>query len=337
MKAFQPIILGLAGLLGTAVIAQAQTETKAAKLEAIVQFGNNKPAKIVLDGTKDNDKFVFTDYSTQQQMAQQYSQCKTFMIQSPADFLIASRLYRAGKIEAAVKRLQAVKTKYKDFACLPGNPATQAALFEVMAQIRLQNWAALKSSLASFPSPATVDEYQKPRLLVAKFLAVEDAQAASQLEEVEALLGKKTTVDKYDLDVYGLLRLAQARGIAANLPAAELEAGELSAESAASATLAADYYCQAAMSMHGANPELVQYCMASAAKILWAMPGVKNYASSLNGATTCTVAQWKKAPANFKDAAALATLASKVFTGKEDAALAEMAQYYVNTNVPAAN
>ncbi len=329
--------LGLAALAGTSLLAQAQEEAKAPKMEAVVQFGSKKPAKIVIDKASGKGKFIFTDPTSQQQMEYPVAQCKTFLLQSPADFLVASRLYRAGKLEPAVARLGAVKNKYKSFVGLPGNPAADAALMQVMAQIRLQDWAGLKSSLASFPEPNMVDDYQKPLLLVAKFLAVEDADAAGQLEGVDALLANKAVVDKLDLDVYGLVRLAQARGLAAQIPAAELDA-ELSAESAAKASLAADYYCQCAMAMHGANPELIGYSMQSAAKLLWTMPDTKKFLAGLGDAKTCTPAQWKSAPANFKDAAALAKMAAGVFGVAGDAKATTIAGYYAEpTAAPAAN
>ncbi len=334
MKAFQIITLGLAGLLGTSLVAQAQEEAKGAKVEAVVQFGNKKPAKVVIDKAAGKGKFIFTDATSQQQMEYPVAQCKTFLIQSPADYLIASRLYRAGKLEAAVGRLNAIQKKYKSCVGLPGNPAAEAALMQVMAQIRLQNWAGLKSSLASFPEPGMLEDYQKPLLVLAKFLAVEDAEAAGQLEAIEAMLGKKSEVDKLGLDMYGLLRLAQARAMAAAIPAAELDA-ELSAESATTASVAADYFCQAAMAMHGANPELVAYAMQRAAKLLWAMPDAKKYLATLSGAKSCTPAQWKSAPANFKDAAALAKMAAGVFGGANDEATAAIANYFTNPTVAA--
>ncbi|MFI3243390.1 MAG: hypothetical protein R3Y56_03960 [Akkermansia sp.] len=335
MKASQIITLGLATLVGTTFVAQAQEAAQGPKMEAVVQFGNKKPTKIAIDKASGKGKFIFTDTTSQQQMEYPVAQCKTFMLQSPADFLLASRLYRAGKLEPAVARLASVKNKYKNFVGLPGNPSTEAALMQVMAQIRLQDWAGLKSTLASFPEPNMVEAYQKPLLLVAGFLAVEDAEAASKLEAIQALLDKKADVDKLDLDVYGLLRLAQARGLAAQIPAAEWEAG-LSEASAATASIAADYYCQAAMAMHGANPELVAYCMTSAAKLLWATPQSKSYLATLSGAKTCSPAQWTGAPGNFKDAAALAKMAQGIFGAAADEATAAIGAYYVNPNVPAA-
>ncbi len=324
--------LGLAALAGTSLVAQAQEEAKGAKMEAVVQFGTKKPAKIVVDKAAGKGKFIFTDPTSQQQMEYPVAQCKTFLLQSPADFLVASRLYRAGKLEAAVARLNAIQKKYNSFVGLPGNPATEAALMQVMAQIRLQDWAGLKSTLANFAEPNMVDEYQKPLLAVAKFLAVEDAEAAAQLEAVEAMLGKKAVVDALDLEVYGLLRLAQARALSAPLAGAEL-----TEESALTASLAVDYYCQAAMAMHGANPELVAYCMQSAAKLLWAMPNVKSYVAGLSGATSCTPEQWKTAPANFRDATALAKMAAGVFGGTLDEAATAIAAYYAGPSAPAAN
>lgn len=329
MKAFQTIMLGLAGLVGTVAVAQAQEEAKGVKLDAIVQFGNKKPAKLSLDKASGKDKFLFTDAMNHQQLELPVSQCKTFLIQSPADFVQASRLYRAGKLDAAAKRLGAVKTKYKDFAGLPGNPATQAALYQCMALVRMQDWTALKSCFASFPSPNLVEDYQKPLLLALKFLAVEDAAASSSMAEIDALFEKKGVVEKFDLEVYGLIRLAQARGLVAAIPAAELESGELSEESVGLTTLAADYFCQAAMAMHGANPELVRYCMARAALLLIKMPDARKYQASLNGADECSPAQWKAAPANFKDAATLAMLAINLYPAEADAALAALAKYYV--------
>lgn len=332
MKVIQTIALGLTGLVATVSSAQAQ-EAKAPTLDVVVQFGNKKPAKLTLDKAPTKNKFIYTDKLSEQQMEGSISQTKTFMIQSPADLVAAMRNYRAGKIEAAAKRLAAVKAKYKDFVGLPGNPTHEAALTELMCNVRLANWAGLKANLASFPSAATLEDHQKPLVLVCKFLAVEDAAAASQLEAIDALMEKKAAVDKFDLSVYGLLRLAQARGLAAQVPAGELEAGTLSTESAAIATKAADYFCEAAMAQRGANPEIMHYAMVRAAKLLWAMPGVQEYVGKLDGAKACTDSQWKSAPANFKDAAALAKFASGVFTVEnEDPAIIEMAGYYTNIN-----
>ncbi len=323
------LALGLAALAAAPLTTQAQEAPKA-KLQAYVMIGKGAARVPVLNATG-KDKFIFVH--NDQQMQMDVAKCNMFRFVTPADLGDALNDYRAGNLAEARKKFGAVKARYAEYVGLPGNPATEAALLELDCALRQLDWAGAKALIDGFAHPDYLGEDEAATLAVAKVLGnISDAPGGldAQKEAVAAIL-KAETGKKIGLDGYGRLRYALARAYEAQVPAEQL-AGTVTAEQAPDLIKAVDNYCQAALSTHGATMEIPLDAMQRALRLLWAQPGVKEYAAG--GAVDA--ARWKDAPVNFKDAAALAYLLKKVYTADEAAALPqkalidEVAKYYYN-------
>ena len=118
---------------------------------------------------------------------------------------------------------------------------------------------------------------------------------------------------------------AKAHATAAAITPDEL-AGTISEGNLAAANAAIDLYCQAGASSHGRAMELPVEAMTRAQALLWAMPGVKDYAAK--GAMDA--GKWGAAPANFRDAVALAYMLKNVF-GASNETIETAAKLYFNT------
>lgn len=325
MKTLPLALLCLATLTSSFSFAQSQASSK---IDAIVQFGKAKAQKVSIANASGKNQFIFTEAMSDQQLKGDVSKCSTFMIQSPTDFIAAQRLYRLGQLEAAIKRLAVVKEKYKAHLGLPGNPSALAARYELLAAIRLQDWAMVKKLAASYPGISYLDSQEKALVQVAGILGADNQ--AEQVAAIDAIFADKDAIAALDMESYGLHRLAQARALEASLPQAELTS-TLSAESAATASKIVDYYCQAAMAQRGDNAEIMRAAMISAAKLLWAMPEVQKYQAKLGSAVTCNGETWKASPINFKDAVVLSQLATGVYPhAAADALITKISKYYYN-------
>ncbi len=321
------LALGLAAFAAAPMV-QAQEAPKA-KLQAYAMIGKKATRIPVLNATGKN-KFIYIQGDQQMQM--DASKCDMFKLITPADFAGAVNDYRAADLEGARKKLAAVKSKYAEYIGLPGNPAAEAAMLELDCALRLQDWAGAKALADGFPHPEYMSEEQQASIAVAKVLGnISDAPGSlnTQKEAVAAIL-KSDAGKKLSLKDYGRLRYALARAYEAEVPADQL-AGTVTAEQAPDLIKAVDNYCQAALSTHGAEMELPLDAMQRALTLLWAQPGVKEYAAG--GAMDA--ARWNAAPVNFKDAAVLAHLLKKVYTDDDGATLSkkalvdEVAAYYV--------
>ncbi len=329
------LALGLAALAAAPIAAQAQDAPKA-KMQAYVMIGKGAARVPVLNATG-KDKFIFIH--NDQQMQMDVAKCNMFKLVTPADHAEAMNDYRAGNLADARKKFAAVKAKYAEYVGLPGNPSTEAAMFELDCALRMLDWAGAKALAEGISHPEYLSDEDKATLAVSKVLGnITDTPGGldAQKEAVTAIL-KAETGKKIGLDGYGRLRYALARAYEAQVPAEQL-AGTVTAEQAPDLIKAVDNYCQAALSTHGADMEIPLDAMQRALRLLWAQPGVKDYAAG--GAMDA--ARWKDAPVNFKDAAALAFLLKNVYTDDAGATLAqkalvdEVAQYYYTAGQDAA-
>ncbi len=329
MKSLNMLALGLAALAAAPMAAQAQEAPKA-KLQAYVMIGKGAARVPVVNATGKN-QFIFIH--NDQQMQMDVAKCNMFKLVTPADLGEAISVYRAGDLAGARQKFAAIKAKYAEYLGLPGNPAAEAAMLELDCALRLLDWAGAKALAEGMAHPEYLSDEDKATLAVAKVLGnITDAPGGldSQRDAVAAIL-KGEDGKKIGLDGYGRLRYALARAYEAQVPAEQL-AGTVTAEQAPDLIKAVDNYCQAALSTHGADMEIPLDAMQRALRLLWAQPGVKEYAAG--GAVDA--ARWKDAPVNFKDAAALAYLLKNVYTTDSAATLSqkalvdEVAQYYYN-------
>ncbi len=329
MKSLNMLALGLAAFAAAPLATQAQEAPKT-KLMAYVMIGRGAARVPVVNATG-KDKFIFIH--NDQQMQMEVAKCNMFKLITPADFGSAMDDYRAGNLEAARKKFAGVKAKYPEYVGLPGNPSTEAALLELDCALRQLDWAGAKALADGFAHPEYLGEEDKGTLEVAKLLGnITDTPGGldAQKEAITNLL-KSETGKKLSLPNYGRVRYALARAYEAQVPAEQI-AGTVTAEQAPDLIKAVDNYCQAAVSTHGATMEIPLDAMQRALRLLWAQPGVKDYAAG--GAVDA--ARWKNAPVNFKDAAALAFLLQNVYTGDKAASLPqkalidEVAKYYFN-------
>ncbi len=330
MKSLNMLALGLAAFAAAPLAVHAQEAPKT-KLQAYVIIGK-KPMRVPVANATGKDTFVFIQEDQQMQM--EVAKCGMFKLITPADFAGAVNDYRAGDLAGARKKLASVKNNYAEYVGLPGNPSTEAALLELDCALRMLDWAGAKALADGFSHPEYLSEAQKADIAVAKVMGnIADAPGGldAQKEAVANLL-KGETGKHLSLEGYGRLRYALARAYEAQVPADALN-GTVSAEQAPDLIKAVDSYCQAALSTHGASMEIPRDAMQRAMRLLWAQPGVKEYAA---GSASMDAARWNGAPVNFKDAVVLAHLLKNVYTSDGGASLSqkalvdELAKYYYN-------
>ncbi len=328
MKSFNIIALALAAtacISGTAVAQQKAEDAN--KIKAYVQFEKGKPMNVALEPKQDGTKFFYMDKSTEQLLGADAAKCDLFYIQTPVDFAAAAKTYAGCDFEGARKQLAACKNKYKAYVGLPGNPCTKAAVLELECAIRQMKWADVKELVASFPNPGALEANDKALYEVAKVMSdVSDNPGA--LESVKTAVDTAKAEKHINSSQYGWLMYALGRAYAAQVPAAEVE-GTISDKNLTNANLAIDTLCQAAVSSHGAQMEIPVDAMMRTVKLLWAMPGVKEYVAQANN---MDVNKWNAAPYNFKDAVALAYLIKNVYApDTKDATIDRLAKFHVNT------
>ncbi len=275
--------------------------------------------------------FIFMQEDQQMQMA--VKDCGMFKLITPADLGSVLNDYRGGELAEARKKAAAVKGKYAEYVGLPGNPSTTAAQIELDCALRLLDWAGAKGLAASFPHPEYLEGGDKVSLAVAKVLGnITDAPGSVEGQQgaMDAIV-KSEDGKALSLVDYGRLCYAVARAYEAEVPADQLNA-TVTAEQAPGLLKAVDLYCQAGLSTHGATMEIPLDAMQRAMRLLWAQPGVKEYAAG--GAMDAN--RWKNAPQNFKDAVVLAYLLQNVYTADKAATLPqkalvdELAKHYYN-------
>lgn len=329
-------LIGMSAALVTSLAAASGQEAAAdaAKLRAYVQLPSQKPQELLLDSSNGADKFYYLQKGTDQQMEMNVASCRLFYIQTPADLAQALSTFREGNLPAARKQLAAVKTKYARYAGLPGSPVTIAAINEITAAVRMQDWAEVTKLIAAFPSPEGLTAADQARLKAAEIIAATDDTPDSldkQKQAIAALLKDKKLGRHISSELYAWLRYALARAYAAQIPAAEQNA--IPAEKVKAASDAVDNYAQCAIGTHGIAPELPADAMGRAVALLAAMPGVADYMKKAD-AGNMTKAVWSAAPPAFRDAAAMASLLKNVYAVEGTALppiVETMAGYYFNS------
>ncbi len=323
MKSLNMLALGLAAIAAVPTAAYAQDAAPKTKLQAYVMIGK-KPMRVPVAQATGKGKFVFLQEDQQMQM--DVDKCAMFLLVTPADLADAVNDYRANDLAVARKKFADIKGKYAEYIGLPGNPATEAALLELDCALRMLDWAAAKSLVSSFPHADYLSEEDRVKLSVAKILGDIPGDLEAQTAAIKALL-ESPAGKKLGMEPYGWLRYALARACEAKVPGDAVTAAQ-----APALLKAVDNYCQAALSSHGTHMEIPLDAMQRAMRILWAMPGVKEYAAG--GAMDA--ARWNNAPVNFKDAVVLAQLLKTVYTQDSGAKLEqkalvdELSKYYYN-------
>lgn len=325
MKLRNILAVGLAALAG---MSYAQEPAKQQGLVAVVQVSDkSKPSKLMVKGASGKDTFVYYDRGSEADVQRSAAKMKVFFLLTPADMVAAEQALNAGDLEDARAKLGAVKAKYKGFLGLDRNPAERAAVLEIDCAVRRLDFADLKSLLGSFPHPDWLSAEDKGKYMAAQILA--KACTGTPLAEIEA--SAKELLDSgvgktLNGDCYGWVRYALAYATAAAIPAEEL-AGTISEGNLAAANKAIDLYCQAGASSHGRDMELPVDAMSRAQALLWAMPGVKEYAAKGKDMDS---RKWNDAPYNFRDAVALAYILKNVF-GATGETIEAAAPLYFNT------
>lgn len=252
---------------------------------------------------------------------------KVLMVMTPPELADAQRAYAEGKLNDAKRKLADVRTKYADFAGLPDSPAVQAARTELRCLARLKDWAGLAKAVESFPHPRLQEPADRAALDAARLLSqVSDdaATAAARQKELETLLADAGKQKNLHSTEYGWLKYALGRALASGI-----STDSVAPEKAEQASKAVDAYCEAAVCYRGAEMELAQDALHRAFHLLWAMPGVKDYGKGIKKMDAKT---WNAAPANFRDAVALANMITLVLAPEtKDDAVKKAAEYFINT------
>lgn len=252
---------------------------------------------------------------------------KVLMIMTPPELADAQRVYAEGNLNAAKRQLAAVRTKYADFSGLPDSPSAKAGLLELRCLSRLQDWAGLAKAVADYPHPRLQDSATRATLDAARLLSqVSDdpATAAARQKDIEALLADGAKMKRLHSTEYGWLKYAQGRALASGIPT-----DTVPGDKTVQASKAVDAYCEAAVCYRGGEMELAADALTRAFHLLWAMPEVKAYAASVK---KMDAKSWTSAPANFREAVALANMLSTIIAPEQkDSAVHQAAGYFINT------
>lgn len=329
MKSLHIIGLAVAALSCASVAGAQEAADAGAKLRAYVQLPSQKAQELVLTRSDGNDKFYYMQKGTDQEMEVPVSSCKAlFYIQTPVELANALNTYRESDLAAARKQFAAVKSKYAAYAGLPGSPVTIAAVNEISCAVRMQDWDAVTKLTANPPAnmPVTDAARVETAALVAKIVTgtmkLDDSKKA-----IAELLKDKKLGKNINTELYGWLRYALARAYAAELPT---DGSPIPADKVKDADNAIDNYCQCVVSTHGAADELPVDAMVRAMNLLWGMPEVADYTKKADA--PLTAAKWAGAPANFRDAVAMAHLLKTVYAPELQNELVEkLVPYFYNT------
>lgn len=288
------------------------------------------------------DGILYDDHGTMKQRRLK----SPYMVQSPKDLGEGFDLYYGGDLKAAVKKFAKVRKDYAGFRYVRGNPAIRATLCELDCAMRLQDWKRAETLAAAIErkvyGAATADEIRTAEAAkaVAGFLQIDAAdkeklaQACEQLSQsilqYAALESGKGKAAKINLRAYGWYCYGLARLTEEQIPAAEIQGG-LSKENAAAASRAVDRYCQFVVCSHGGSPELEKDALLRAVHLLNAMPGVADFLNSSAALGKLDAKRWSNAPADFKEAVALAHLILTVYdTECQDEVVTRLAPRFFN-------
>lgn len=329
MKSLHLIGLAVAALSCASFAGAQEAADAGAKLRAYVQLPQQKPQELILNRSDGNDKFYFTQKGTDQELEVPVSSCKAlFYIQTPAELANALNTYRESDLAAARKQFAAVKAKYANFGGLPGSPVTIAAVNEISCAVRMQDWDAVTKLTAN--PPANMPAADAARVETAKLMAqiiTGNGKLDDSKKAIAELLKDKKLGKSINTELYGWLRYALARAYAADLPT---DGSAIPADRLKDAEAAIDNYCQCVVSTHGAADELPTDAMVRAMNLLWGMPDVADYTKKAD--KPCTKAQWASAPANFRDAVAMANLLKTIYAPElKDEMVEKLVPYFYNT------
>ena len=337
MKLTNVTTLLLAAAAGVLPLA-AQQEAPGPHLTAIVQSKagkNPRLAQVNILPPVNPGKGVFATINQAQPdqlMEANAKDFKVFFITTPPELANATRTYSEGSLAEARRQLEAVRIKYDGFAGLPDNPAVRAARMELQCSVRLMDWNSVRKLTESSPSLKFLDPEDRVGLEAARILGkVSDdpATAEARQKEIETLLADANKTKHLDSVEYGWLKYALGRALASSIPADQIKSGNIAEANVAKASLAVDALCEAAVSGHGRDMELPVDAMVRAFNILWAMPGVRNYA---NGVRKMDRAVWDAGNHNFRDAVALAYMIRNIFApNTKDEAINKAASLFFNT------
>lgn len=301
-------------------------EAQDAAFKAIVLLpGEKGPQEVTIASVDGKGGFQYVKRGTAERYQMNTSACGMFFIPTPAPLAEAWSDYRSGDNAAARKGFAAVKKAYAPYAALPNSPAMQAAMGELCCAVRMQDWKAVKALSASFPVPANMLlPADQVRLKAASIIGgiADGAKSEAQKKAVTELMKQKGVLKQTDAETYGWLRYAVADACAAEIPADQLQ-GTIAADKLKLANEAIDNFCQCVMSSHSATRPLPENALNRAIGLMWALPGVKEYAAS--APTPMTGPAWASAPANFKDAVALANYLKVLYPAQKGSAPNELA------------
>ena len=317
-------LIGFAAvLLCCAPFAGAQEDgAKQDKLRAFVVKGKSS-GYLLIENAGGKNKFQYIPRgSVDQKVEDDVKNCTVFKLMTPADLVDALGEFRANDLDAARKELAGVRKKYDHYLGLPENPAAIAAVYELKTAVRQKDWAAVPGLADSLPKDdPTLNDFDLTMAKVAPVVAA--AAAGGDAAPVEAMLADKELLKSVSSEVYGWLCYAHACALEAKLK------GGVTAENAKTANEAIDRFCQCVVSHHGVAPELPLDAMKRAMNLLWNMPGVQDYAKSAKAPLDAKA--WAGAPANFRDAAAMAYLLKTVYAPEaKDELVDKIATYYYN-------
>ncbi len=318
-------LLGLTSLTG---LASAQTASvPPSKVNALVQLKKGKAARIAINSASGASGFIYTQSG--RAMQANLKDCNLFMFETPSDLVSALTKYRSGDLKAARTSLGNVKKKYSATLGLPNDPAGQAAYYELLAAIRLQDWASVKSLAANYPKAAAKSDRKKLLLRVASLMGELTSPGAALQGKIESLLKDKNLVRSMDLEYYGFLRYALAQSIIAQLPPAAVKGSSLSGDDATKAIKAVDLLCEAVVCQHGANRDFAVDALVQASKLLWSLKDVHAYLVDIGLNVEMNEGVWKKAPVNFREAVTLAFMAKTLADSPlKDNDLEKIVRYY---------
>lgn len=319
-------LIGFAALaLSCAPLAGAQEEGGAdSKLRAFVVKGKSAGYLVIENaGDKKNTFQYIPKGAVDSKVEDNVKNCTTFKLMTPTDLVDALGEYRANDMAAARKELAAVRKKYERYLGLPNNPSAIAAVYELKTAVRQKDWAAVSGLAESMPKDdPCITEYDLAMAKVAPVVAA--AAGGGDAAPVEAMLADKELLKTVSSEVYGWLCYAHACALEAKVK------GGVTAENAKTANDAIDRFCQCVVSHHGVAPELPLDSLKRALNLLWSMPGVQDHAKTVKAPLDSNA--WAGAPANFRDAAAMAYLLKTVYDPEaKDELVDKIATYYYNT------
>ena len=334
MKTKHVLIL-LSGLLAALpqLSAQQQAAPAPTMLTVQVQPNKGKARRITIMAPSSVTKGAFLRLVSREEppVLDQTKNYKMFFIESPEDLANALRAYSSDDLSNAKRQLARVRSTYAGFAGLPNNPSTMAALMELSCNARALDWSNLGKAAADFPSPKMLEAPDRMKVEAAAILSkVSDdpSTAEGRKKEVEEAIASAAKSPAVTSEVYTWLKYALGRALASNIPAEEIQKS-ITREHEELASLAVDAYCEAAASSHGRFMEIPVDAMHRAFRILWAMPGVKEYVPKAKKKMDKKV--WEAARYNFRDAVALAYLLRNVYAPQiKDEGVSTASSLYFN-------